>query len=84
MVGLRGNHDLGNGWGVNGWLDAGVGRDSNSYQLLLSGNYTFDNNVKLYAGYRLYHVEYEDGDDDNRFEIDADYSGPIFGLSYQF
>jgi len=47
-------------------------------------NYKYENNVKLFGGYRHYHFEYKDGSGTSRFEIDADYSGPMFGVTYRF
>jgi len=68
------------GWGVSAWADIGEGADSSSYQLAGTLSYKFDNNIKVFAGYRYYHFEYERG----RRGIDLDYSGPILGVSYRF
>lgn len=84
VIGLRGAYDFGNGWGVNGWVDVGAGDDSASYQAALMASYTFDNNVKLFGGYRYYHFDYKTSGGARAFAIDADYSGPVLGISYQF
>jgi hypothetical protein len=84
VIGMRGSYDFGNGWAANGWLDAGLGKDSNSYQIMATASYTFANNIKVYGGYRAYHMKYNTDAGPRFFEIDATYSGPILGASYKF
>jgi hypothetical protein len=44
----------------------------------------FRNNVRLIGGFRHYNFDYESGSGESRFGIDADYSGPLMGVSYRF
>lgn len=84
VIGVRAAYDFGNGWGASGWLDVGKGDNSDSYQMLATANYKFDNNITVYGGYRLYHFEYTTNGGVAPFTIDADYSGPMLGVSFQF
>ena len=84
VIGVRGEYDFGNGWGVLGWADVGAGKDSNSYQVRAMGSYTFTNNVKVFGGYRLYHFDYDNGSATDYFAVDLDYDGPVIGVSYTF
>jgi opacity protein-like surface antigen len=80
VIAVRGEYSHKNGWGLMGWADIGEGSDSSSYQLYGGVNYTFKNNMRFHAGYRLVNFDY----DGNRFEYDLDYTGPQIGLSYKF
>lgn len=80
VIGARVEYSHNNRWGLMGWADIGEGSDSSSYQLYGSVNYTFKNNIRLHAGYRLVNFDYER----DRFEYDLDYEGPQIGLSYMF
>lgn len=80
VIAVRVEYSHNNGWGLTGWADIGEGSDSSSYQLFGGVNYTFKNNIRLHAGYRLLNLEY----DGNSFEYDLDYTGPQIGLSYKF
>ena len=84
VVGVRVHYSNNNGWGFNGWADIGEGSDSSSYQLAGFVNYKFDNNIKLFGGYRHLDFEFEDGSSTSLFDIDLDYSGPMLGVSYSF
>lgn len=84
VVGLRAQYDHNNGWGTTVWADIGEGPDSHSYQVAGLVGYKFENNVKLFGGYRLYHAEYDQGTGVSRFGIDTDSSGPMLGVSYRF
>ena len=84
VVGLRGQYTHNNGWGASGWVDIGEGEDSSSYQIAGFVNYSFENNIRAYGGYRLYAMDYEDGAGASHFAIDADYAGPMIGASYRF
>ena len=68
----------------HGSTDIGEGSDSSSYQLAGFANYRFDNNIRLFGGYRHYHFEFEDGAGSSRIGLDLDFSGPMLGLSYRF
>ncbi|MHC4437154.1 MAG: porin family protein [Planctomycetota bacterium] len=80
VIAARVEYGHNNGWGLMGWADYGEGSDSSSYQLYGGVNYTFKNNIRLHAGYRLVNFDY----DGNSFDYDLDYSGPQIGLSYRF
>jgi len=85
VLGVRAQYSFGNGWGATGMLDIGKGSDSNSHQIAGYLNYSFKNNIKIFGGYRLLHLEYETGEGTaNHFALDADYHGPMFGVSYRF
>jgi hypothetical protein len=84
VVGVRAQYGGDRGWGLSGWADIGEGSDSSSYQLAGFANYRFDNNIRLFGGYRHYHFEFEDGAGSSRIGLDLDFSGPMLGLSYRF
>ena len=84
VIGVRGSYDFGNGWAASGWADVGIGDDSSSYQLIANASYTFANKIKVFGGYRLYHFEYNSAPGPTFFDIDADYAGPMIGVSYNF
>ena len=75
-------HD--NGWGASAWADIGDGSDSSSFQLAAIVSYLFKNNIRVFGGYRQYSFEYTSDSGGRRFELDLDYSGPMFGVSYRF
>lgn len=81
---LRAQYDHGNGWGVSAWGDIGEGSDSSSYQLLGVVNYLFENNIKIFCGYRFYHLEYTGDSRGRRLDLDLDYTGPMLGIAYRF
>jgi len=80
VIAVRVEYSHNNGWGLTGWADIGEGSDSRSHQLFGGVNYTFKNNVRLHAGYRLVNLDYAR----NSFEYDLDYTGPQIGLAYRF
>ncbi|MHC4169274.1 MAG: outer membrane protein [Planctomycetota bacterium] len=80
VIAVRVEYSHNNGWGLTGWADIGEGSDSSSYQLFGGVNYTFKNNMRFHAGYRLINFDYER----NSFEYDLDYTGPQIGLAYKF
>ncbi|MEM8845055.1 MAG: hypothetical protein AAGB35_08430 [Pseudomonadota bacterium] len=84
VIGLRAKYNHNSGWGAMFWIDVGEGKDSSSYQLIGMANYKFENDVKVFGGYRFLHTEYEDGSGASFFEFDADYSGPQIGVSKTF
>ena len=67
------------GWGSMFWVDVGDGSDSSSEQFVALANYRGDGHWRYFAGYRYLNLEYET----SKFEIDLDYSGPMFGASYR-
>ena len=75
-------HD--NGWGVSALADIGDGSDSSSFQLVGIVSYRFKNNIRVYGGYRQYSLEYTGVSGGRRFDLDLDYTGPMFGVSYRF
>jgi hypothetical protein len=75
-------HD--NGWGVSALADIGDGSDSSSYQLLGIVSYRFKNNIRVFGGYRLYHLEFTGDSEGRRFDLDLDYTGPVIGVAYRF
>ena len=83
-VGVRAQYGFGNGWGMSGWADAGEGSDSSSYQLMGLVNYQYDEDIRLFAGYRHYHFEYEGRVGALPYKLDLDFSGPMLGLSKRF
>ncbi|MHC4557997.1 MAG: porin family protein [Planctomycetota bacterium] len=80
VIAVRVEYSHNNRWGLMGWADIGEGSDSSSYQLYGGVNYTFKNNIRFHAGYRLLNLDY----DRNSFGYDLDYTGPQIGLSYKF
>lgn len=84
VVGLRAQYEHSNGWGISGLADIGKGSDSTTYQLIGLVNYRFKNNVRLFGGFRQYSFDYESDSGAFRFGLDADYSGPLMGVSYRF
>lgn len=84
VIGVRGSYDFGNGWAANGWLDAGLGKDSSSYQVIATTSYTFSNNIKVYGGFRAYNIDYSTNTGPVFFAIDQTSLGPILGASYKF
>jgi hypothetical protein len=82
--GIRAQYQHNTGWGVSGWADYGKGDDSSSYQLGGFVGYQFENNVRVFGGYRHYHFEYDEGAGTNRFAVELNYSGPLFGAAYRF
>ncbi len=84
VVGVRAKYGGSSGWGASGWADIGKGSDSSSYQLAGFVNYRFENNVRLFGGYRHLSFKWEDGSGASRIELDLEYSGPMLGVSYRF
>ena len=84
VIGGRVQYGQDRGWAVSGWADIGEGSDSNSYQLFGMLSYKFENNIRVVAGYRYYHLKYDKGSGASRRGIDLDYKGPVLGVSYTF
>jgi len=81
-------------WGLNEKLAAAVrfdfggfdiGEGSNLTWNLLAGiDYKIKENMSLKAGYRIFDLDYDSGSGSNEFGIDAQFRGPIFGLTILF
>ncbi len=84
VVAARVQYSHDNGWGVSAWADIGDGSDSSSYQLMGIVSYLFKNNIRVFGGYRLYHLEYTGDIGGRRFDVDLDYTGPMIGVAYRF
>ena len=84
VIGARVQYGHNNGWGVSAWADIGDGSDSSSYQLACVVSYRFKNNIRVFGGYRQYSFEYTVVSGGRRFDLDLDYTGPMFGVSYRF
>lgn len=84
VIAVRTQYGLNNGWGASGWADIGKGSDSSSYQLAGFVNYRFDNNFRLFGGYRYLDFEHEVGSGASRVELDLNFSGPMLGVTYRF
>lgn len=84
VVAARVQYGHENGWGISAWADIGDGSDSSSFQLAAIVSYLFKNNIRVFGGYRQYSFEYTGDSGGRRFELDLDYSGPMFGVSYRF
>ena len=84
VIGARVQYGHNNGWGVSALADVCDGSDSSSYQLMGIVSYRFKNNIRVFGGYRLYNLEYTGDTGGRRFDVDLDYTGPMFGVSYRF
>lgn len=81
-------------WGINEKLAAAVrfdfggfniGNGSNLTWNLVAGiDYKLKENMSLKAGYRILDIDYDSGSGNKEFGIDAQFRGPIFGLTIKF
>lgn len=63
----------------------GIGEGSNLTWNLLAGiDYQLSKNMNLKAGYRIFDIDYDSGSGSNEFGLDAQFRGPILGLTYSF
>jgi opacity protein-like surface antigen len=63
----------------------GIGEGSNLTWNLLAGiDYQLSKNMSLKAGYRIFDIDYDSGSGSNEFGLDAQFRGPILGLTYSF
>lgn len=63
----------------------GIGEGSNlSWNLLAGIDYQLNDTMKLKAGYRILDMDYEAGSGNDEFGIDAQFRGPIVGLTFLF
>ncbi|HRY24944.1 MAG: hypothetical protein H6852_12060 [Geminicoccaceae bacterium] len=82
IVGVRGQALLGRGFSLQGAADYGgfhVG-SKNTWQVIGTLGYDFNDRLSARAGYRYLSVDY----DDNGFVWDVDIHGPIIGLTWRF
>ncbi|MHA2408437.1 MAG: hypothetical protein ACXACA_08720 [Candidatus Ranarchaeia archaeon] len=62
-----------------------IGEGSNlSWNLLAGIDYRLKENMSLKAGYRIFDLDYDSGSGTNEFGIDAQFRGPIVGLTILF
>lgn len=86
VIGLRATYVPYDNWFLSGWFDFGgfgVGSQQ-TYQLIGTVGYRFENGLDLFAAYRSYHFKYETGSGADYLDLDLTYSGPEFGLAYRF
>jgi len=63
----------------------GIGNGSNLTWNLVAGiDYKLKENMSLKAGYRIFDIDYDSGSGNKEFGIDAQFRGPIFGLTMKF
>ncbi len=62
-----------------------IGEGSNLTWNLVAGiDYKLKENMSLKAGYRIFDLDYDSGSGNKEFGIDAQFKGPIFGLTMKF
>jgi opacity protein-like surface antigen len=62
-----------------------IGEGSNLTWNLLAGiDYRLKENMSLKAGYRIFDIDYDSGSGNKEFGLDAQFRGPIFGLTILF
>ena len=83
VLALRLQYGGDKGWGSSFWIDVGDGSDSNSKQFMALASFRGDSNWRFIGGYRYLNLEYETGSGTSTFDIDLDYSGPLFAASYR-
>ncbi len=63
----------------------GIGNGSDQTWNLLAGiDYKLKENMRLKAGYRIFDLDYDSGSGNKEFGIDAQFRGPIIGLTILF
>ena len=83
VLALRLQYGGSKGWGSSFWVDVGDGSDSSSEQFMAIASYRGDSDWKFYGGYRYLNLEYDTGSGTSKFEVDLDYTGPMFGAAYR-
>lgn len=83
VLALRLQYGGDKGWGSSFWVDVGDGSDSSSKQFMALATYRDDGNWRFFGGYRYYNLKYETGSGSSEFDVDLDYTGPLFGASYR-
>ncbi len=80
-------------WDIDEKLAAGVRFDFGGFDIggsnltwnLVAGiDYKLKENMSLKAGYRILDIDYDSGSGNQKFGIDAQFRGPIFGLAIKF
>lgn len=66
-----------------GGFDIGEGSKL-TWNLLAGIDYKLKENMSLKAGYRIFDLDYDSGSGTNKFGLDAQFRGPIFGLTILF
>jgi hypothetical protein len=88
IVGGRLRWDLNNKLAAAVRFDFGgfdIGEGSNLTWNLLAGiDYKLKENMSLKAGYRIFDIDYDSGSGNKEFGLDAQFRGPIFGLTILF
>jgi hypothetical protein len=82
IVGAKCSYRIGEKWSLNGYGDIG-GFDVASkltYQAMGTVSYSFNDNIALHAGYRVFGVDYDRDD----FKLDLTLHGPLIGLAFTF
>jgi len=66
-----------------GGFDIGDGSNL-SWNLLAGIDYKLSKNKNLKVGYRIFDIDYDSGSGNKEFGLDAQFRGPIFGLTIKF
>ena len=84
IIGLRGHAPIGGNYSITGLVDAGgfgIGDSSDlSWEVLVTLDYTFSENVIGRLGYRYMSID-KDGD---RLDLDIELGGPLIGVTWTF
>jgi hypothetical protein len=86
VIGLRGEVWTSDRFRLLGWVDYGgfgIGADS-TWQVAAGVNYLAWDRISLYALYRAFSFDYEDGAGADRIKLNLTYSGPMIGIGYRF
>lgn len=55
-----------------------------TWNLLAGIDYKLKENMSLKAGYRILDIDYDSGSGNKEFGLDAQFRGPIIGLTFLF
>lgn len=80
VIGVRSQISLAGNWSGTAVADYGGSSDRETWQVLLTADYAFNDNWVGRVGYRHIDVSNDGGLNDYSFEQ----SGPVFGITYQF
>ena len=81
ILGLKGKMDINENWYVNGWGTAAIAGDSDKQWDVYGGlGYRYSDSISFVGGYRHMELDYHD----DAFKFDAEFSGPLFGATFQF
>lgn len=87
MIGARANFHFNDRWNlvVRGDMSGfGVSGEDLSWSLNGIAGYKFTEKATFRFGYRVYDIDYSDGEGANKFAYDVTQHGPFLGLSYKF